>query len=341
MSANSNFQKISLKFVFSIILLGLFNNEVSAQKAQLTIIREFSYYESMNEMLIFVDKKPIVILPVNTYLTKDFDEGTYTLSVMGLEKGKLQVDLIEDEHKYFLLSIKPGFFTVNYSLIPVDSVYAKSAIKTKGIRKILESEALPDRQKSRFGINLGAGIGLKNIDMLMSTEGDDSSISFGGGLQIGAEYGTELSTKVDLAIQANYMMASLAPPLKNADIDFSRFHLAFRPSLIIPFYGGFKSRLKIGPGLDYYFAATMSLETNKIDGGFNGDWNYSNNLGWHLALIYEYNINRNFMYTFGLRYSVAKYTYENSTSNNIPIHNDLINGNGNSIDFMMGFFKTF
>jgi len=341
MSINKTFKKSALTFIFSIILLGLFNNEVSAQKAQLTIIREFSYYESMNEMLIFVDKKPIVILPVNTYLTKDFDEGTYTLSVMGLEKGKLQVDLIEDEHKYFLLSIKPGFFTVNYSLIPVDSVYAKSAIKTKGIRKILESEALPDRQKSRFGINFGAGIGLKNIDMLVSTDGDDSSISFGGGLQLGAEYGVELNSLLDIGIQANYMLASLAPPLKNAEIDFSRFHLAFRPSLIIPFEGGFKSRLKLGPGLDYYFSATMSLETNKIDGGFNGDWNYSNSLGWHIALIYEYTINRSFMYTFGLRYSGTKYAYENSNSFHVPLHNDLLNGNGNSIDFMMGFFKTF
>jgi len=196
------------------------------------------------------------------------------------------------------------------------------------------------RPKNRFGLNVAMGFGFDNFPMIITTDDEESKISFGGGYSVGAKYGREFNKYFDLAFDLNYQFSDLRPPLKNADVTFKRGVLSVTPSYIIPISGGDAMRIKLGGGPDYYWSNSLSIEASEVPDGFNDDWDYKNSWGFHLSAVYEYNFTEKWSFNYGLKWYNVKYEFE-SGGDYAPDVKDLSNPDGSGIDLLFGMYYHF
>jgi hypothetical protein len=302
---------------------------VNAQdKTQITVVREYEFIGGGVNYLLYHNDKPKALMGAGTYYTFTTEPGSFTLKIDNIEKSKVSGYLMGNDHKYFTVQVIPGFWTASILLTEVDSTFAQQLIKNRGIKELKEDDALPERKKKRFGLSLAAGFGFENIDVAQSYDGENSSISFGGGIGIGLQYGIEINPLLDLNLEANYAFSQLTPPLKNVDVTFSRINLSARPSLIFGSENHLR-RFKLGAGIDYNLNPALDLDGTKID--------YTSSLGFHIAGVYEMNFSNNWMYSMGLKFNNVQYDItEGSFSDN-----RLNNGNGMGLEFLFSFTKTF
>jgi len=276
----------------------------------------------------------------NSFFLYDCSPGEYEIKIDKYKEPKLNIN-VDSTRTYFVrIGIRMGFWSGIPELILVDSISADPVIKNTSIKEIGNPNNPWIRPKSRIGINLNYGFGLDNIPMIVINDDKNSSISFGGGFAFGLKYGYELNKNFDLAFDVIYQFSNLIPYLSNADITFSRGITSFTPSLIIPIDEGYAMRLKLGAGMDYYWAGSLKVESDEVPGGFNDTWKYDSSLGYHLRAIFEMNMSEKWSLNYGLGWSNVKYKFK-SGGNYFPTDDELGNPDGSGIDLLFGFYYHF
>lgn len=316
------------------MLLSLF---ISGQNiSSIVLYRENIYQGSVVTYKINVNDTLLIRLKNASFYSFDATPGDYTFRINKSVQPDLILKVEEDRIYYIRMGLKMTFWSSVPELILVDSVSALPVIRSGELRELDGSNLPVDRPDHRIGISLGVGFGFENFPMFTTVDGDDSKVSFGGGLGVGIRYGYELSRHFDLAVEANYQRSGLRPYLKNASADFDRFRVSLTPSFIIPIDGGDAMRIKLGAGPDLFLAPELKIKGSKVAGGFDDSWSYGGTAGFHVTGIFEMNPSEKWSVIYGLKYYNAAYKFE-SGGGYAPMDNRLRTPDGSGIDILFGF----
>ncbi len=316
------------------MLLSLFTS--GQNKSSIVLYRENIYQGSVVTYKINVNDTLLIRLKNASFYSFDATPGDYTFRINKSVQPDLILKVEEDRIYYIRMGLKMTFWSSVPELILVDSVSALPVIRSGELRELDGSNLPVDRPDHRIGISLGVGFGFENFPMFTTVDGDDSKVSFGGGLGVGIRYGYELSRHFDLAVEANYQRSGLRPYLKNASADFDRFRVSLTPSFIIPIDGGDAMRIKLGAGPDLFLAPELKIKGSKVAGGFDDSWSYGGTAGFHVTGIFEMNPSEKWSVIYGLKYYNAAYKFE-SGGGYAPMVNRLRTPDGSGIDILFGF----
>lgn len=187
---------------------------------------------------------------------------------------------------------------------------------------------IPNYVKSGFGATLtaGFGLGVENKEIFETEDGDESTLSAGGGLFIGTGlyYITEKNIKFGSTFY--YQASELRPPLENASSSFKR--LVITPEIKFPIELVINRNLNIGGGYGFYLNGKMNIDATEI-AGFSTNTEYENTGGLHLLFEYEEHYERGFL-TAGIKYYNVEYEYKSGA----PIFESL---NGSGFDFYFSY----
>lgn len=285
---------------------------------------------------LFVGDSMVVKLKDNSYFIYSCSPGEYDFKIDKYPKSKVHLKVEQGKTYYLRFGIKTGFWSAIPEFLLVDSISAYPVISNRSMRKLDNLNTPLIRSKNRFGLIFNIGSGFEKCLMATTTDGKESTLSFGGGLGIGLQYGHEVNKHFDIAIDFNYQESFLGPILKNAEVTFSRGIVSITPSYILPIDGGDAMRMKLGAGLDDYFSPGLSIQMSNLIGGFNEDWSYKNSIGYHLSINYELNTSEKWSLNYGLKWYTVSYSFDKGGLH-FPTENKLKKPNGSGIDFLWGF----
>ena len=246
--------RINVFFIACIFFLGRELLSMSQSDSKIIFYREFNYQASAVSYKIFANDQLITRIKNASYYIFNCEPGEYNLQLEKIKDSALNINVEENKTYYVRFGIRMGAWSALPELLLVDSVSAYPVVINGSLRQLDEHNTPLIRPKSRIGINLGIGGGFENIPMIETTDGDDSKISFGGGIAIGLKFGREFSKHFDLAFDLYYQFSELRPVLENADVTFNRGVLSVTPSYIVSISDGETMRLKFGGGFNYYWS---------------------------------------------------------------------------------------
>ncbi len=183
-----------------------------------------------------------------------------------------------------------------------------------------------------------------------TTEGDDVSISAGGGIGIQLVAGSNLFRFFRIEGSFGYESAGLDLQLENGSGSFGRTHLGGAAYLRIPLSA--KSTLNLGGGAAEKGSPDLDLDfsSSRIPGAAHNIYNYRTGHCTHWDVVYEYYPDRIMSLSVGLRYQMVKYKLESMTSDGVPysldmipveVRNELEDLDGSSVDLLLGFSYYF
>jgi hypothetical protein len=334
-------KKLFLILISILVFLPIMADE--APNSKIIIYREPAFQGSLVSYNVFINDNLQAKLKNNSYYEYDCVPGEYVVRIDNYSNTSVFLDVEEGCDYYLRFGLNVGFWTSTPELVLVDNTYGEQSLQRLNIRPIATVSASYVAPKSRIGINLGGGGGFKHaleIPIIFDNGREStSSLSFGGGFSIGAEYGHEFTKKFDLAVGLDYRLSSLTPVVKDITFNFSRGVISATPSLIIPIGKSERMNLKIGPGLDVYFGNTLKI--NDKDGAvdyLHDTWNYKSALGYHAKAVFEFKSSDIFSYSVGLRVYNVDYKFDKSSVMYPTSGNKFYAPGGAGIDLSVGFF---
>lgn len=333
------------KSTLVLLLCFLFLPQLRSQEesaSKIIIYRETNFAGSAISYKVFINKEMVVKLRNGSYYEYICAPGEYLVYLKENPARVVRIYAEEGKTNYIRFGLVMSFWRAVPELILVDESFASTTIANRGLRKIDENNLPFIRPANRIGLNMNFGTGIQHLPVITTSTGDNSNISFGGGLALGLKYGRELGKRFDLAGEFNYQMSMLTPALKNADITFSRWNIYVTPSLIIPIDGGDAMRFKAGAGVNYNWASKLEIECSEIQNGFNETWKYTDALGYHVGFTFELNYSEKWSTNLGLRYCNVNYEFV-SGINHQPndLHPDMERPSGAAVDFLFGLYYHF
>jgi len=99
-----------------------------------------------------------------------------------------------------------------------------------------KSEKLHFTKNLKFSIggSIFAGGGSEKYDLFKTSDGDEASLSPGGGFGLDIVFGFLIIPKLEIDINAAFQSSSVSKNLDNADASFSRFYISSSLKLVIP-----------------------------------------------------------------------------------------------------------
>ena len=173
-----------------------------------------------------------------------------------------------------------------------------------------------------------AGGGLDSRDVFVTEEGDDVTLSAGGGggLQLGIRL--QLSSLLLSSLGMEYVASSLSQPLKNATGSFDRLVIRAGLHYSIPLRTtGF---INVGGGIGAYLEGLMDVDGSKVPDGAHNIYTYKPATGIHLAAEFTQPLpqlqwlNRRWSWAIGLRYTSVQYDLRKMTMDGINIPLELL-----------------
>lgn len=328
----------SILVAFLLLSLTVINAQesISADSSKIIFFRPYSYVGSANLFKVKLADNTTVRLVNESYYELTVPAGVFEFATFKSKSmGTLNVEA--NRTYYIRASYLPGFWSVIPELLMVDSNMARDWVKTKKLKNMRKPLLRP---LNRIGVVLNTGFGFNDIDLIQTTQGDNSAMRFAGGAGVSIEAGREVEKYLDVAVSYSYMNRGLIPAIKNGSVDFSRHILSFTPSFIIPIQGGYAQRIKLGAGLDYYFNNTLNIRTRTIPGGIDDTWRYKETIGFHAQVMYEAHFSERFSFTTALRYYNVSHSFQSGIFSQ-PIVNSLSNPKGDGIDLRLGFYYHF
>lgn len=192
--------------------------------------------------------------------------------------------------------------------------------------------------RGRFGISLLLGFGIKNHDLGVTTDGDDISLSGGGGAGLALIGGYGLSSKWDIEVSVGGQVSELRPEVSNADGEFNRDFL--RATLFYKIPSTPVTQWKIGAGIGAYLAGEWDVDTSAVPGGNHDIIMYDDALGFHITGGYEVVVKESVYFAAELMYYFVEYEANSWTRNSAPQSVNMLNDpfknlNGSGIDLML------
>ncbi|MDX9853991.1 MAG: hypothetical protein RBS81_09435 [Tenuifilaceae bacterium] len=330
--------KIAMFLLFVLAVEGVLAS-ADTLSSKVIIYRESAYVGSALSYEILANGTSVVKIRNASYYEFVCEPGTYTFRVNKYKNAAIVLDVKPGKTHYLRMGVQPGFWSALPELIAVDEVSAKPVVESGSLR-LLDGSPLV-RPKNRFGVQFAAGLGFENHDMFYDQNGKVSTLSYGGGFQIGLMYGYEFNRHFDLSFNLFYQGSVLSPPLKNVEASFGRGALLVTPAYIIPIDGGESMRFKIGAGMGYYFGGTFNVDGTDVEPGFRTRWNYKGTVGGHASFHFEMNTSSNWVFNYGIRFNALRYEFDSSNNDLYPSSDKLAKPNGSGLDFIIGACYSF
>ncbi|MDR2843931.1 MAG: DUF2846 domain-containing protein [Candidatus Symbiothrix sp.] len=332
--------------LFSILvsLPGMASADVPSSK--IIIYREPSFQGSLVSFNVFINDTLCAKLKNNSYYEYDCVPGSYVVSIDNNSNASIYLKVEEGRDYYLRFGLVMGLWITTPELILVDNTFGERSLKRSDMKQIETISASYVAPKSRIGVHLGGGGGFKQVLKIpiVSNNGRESTstLSFGGGFAIGAEYGRELTKYFDLAIGLDYQVSSLTPTVEDITFNFSRGVVSATPSVTIPIGKQGDMSLKIGPGLDVYFGNKLKIADK--DGAMDymrDTWHYQSTLGYHAKAVVEIRLSDIFSGNFALRFYNVDYKFDKSGTYYPYNTSKLYAPSGAGIDLTIGIFYHF
>jgi hypothetical protein len=305
-------------------------------KARVCFYRPTRFAGSLNHMKILANNEAIIRLKNRSYYNYYAPAGEYLFSCNLGNESKLKLKLESGKTYYIKCSINPGFWSAVPELELEDAILGKSLIDGGGLKELQYESISIIKLKSRIGIFIGVGGGFESIPMGQAENGDNLTLSTGGGGALGLEYGYEITKHFDLSANCFFQGSSLSKNVRNGSATFNRMGILITPAYIIPLGKSDFFRLKLGGGLGLYSLGTMAINASKA-GGEDLILKYNPSIGIHTAIIFEGYISEKSSMTFGLKYYNVHYHYSTEGSSGIGTDQRILIPNGSGIDFTIGY----
>lgn len=203
-----------------------------------------------------------------------------------------------------------------------DTARKKKKKKRKGPRKLLNTGG-----RGRFGISLLVGAGIQDHFVGLTTDGDDITLSAGGGIGFALTGGYGLSPKWDIEVSAGHQVSVITPSVSNGDGEFNRDFLRATLFYKMPFTR--VTQWKIGAGIGAYLGGEW-----EEDIGPDEITEYDDALGFHVAGEFEVVVAERLYFAAGIKYYYVTYETNAATAT----HSEL---NGSGVDLMLSMGKYF
>lgn len=189
------------------------------------------------------------------------------------------------------------------------------------------------------------GGGPEKHDLFMTADGENVTLSPGGGFGFDLVFGYLVSEKIELDLNTGFQMSSLSKTLENADADFLRFFISSDVKYLIPTKNN-NGAWKIGGGIGYYIPTSLNVEWNDMSNISDGNLEieYDGSLGFHIVGEYEMFLpQKNWALGLYFKYYYTQYEYSSAQVINIVILDvgDFEKLNGSSFNFGMSMKKYF
>jgi hypothetical protein len=337
-----------MKKLFVLFLLGLICQINAAQvpvttdqgnSAIIYFFRLPSYSGSAVKMTIMSNDQPIVRLKNASYFKYTVSPGNYVFSLSFGSESKLSLNAEAGKEYYFKCYLNVGMWSGIPIIEPVDPASGKMIIEGNRLSELSTEPISTEPRNSRLGILLSAGFGFDKYPFFTDENGDDVTLSTGGGFGIGAEYGHQFGRVFDLSLNAFFQSSGLSRSLSNASATFNRFGLTVTPALVIPLKSDDR-RFRIGAGPGIYALGTMKVDASEID-FTKYTFKYKPAIGFHALFLFETKFMERGSMNIGIRYNRVTYEYTPEGSSHQVSDPELLNSDGSAIDFIWGFNLLF
>jgi hypothetical protein len=241
-------------------------------------------------------------------------EGSFNLRVNDESPTVQKIECSKGNTYYFKIYRNLNLSNKAIAIVPIDSLTAKNEMKYVKKSPTRQATVFSLEKRNAFGIVFEPGRGFSKTEIINTTEGTASMLSFGGEGTIGFSYSHEFSDNFGWSAELQDQFSSLTPSVTNASVVFDRGIVSTTPYFTIPLKFTHEQKLKIGAGLDYHFNPVLTFDTEKLVDGFKDEWIYNNTLGYHLIAFFEMKLGKRLRGHSGLKYSNVHYTFESSKS---------------------------
>lgn len=299
--------------------------------ATVIIYREKSDTAHENNTLVELNNEPFVTMINGSFASYNLRPGRYTFRLAVNPPAEASIMLEADESYYLRIRYTQENDQLQATLEFVDQDTYRQYMGHHWLMRIARKNMVKDSinmLKMRMNqsgqdiialsLILGSGIGFSEVPMVTLTNGNNASISGGGGGEFGISLIYRFTPFLDVLGELTSQSSYLTPTVKNADVTFSRFTLglATRYSQAL----GKRWRLNLGPGITSYQSPKMTADLKKLINGFKGVFKYNPSTGFSLAGEGEYFF-KNYSMSMGMKWVSNEYSMKSATIDgySIPI----------------------
>ena len=212
---------------------------------------------------------------------------------------------------------------------PISMLIALFVLSTSVYAQTVTTE-LPQGLVAEIGFS--AGRGFEQLVVFQTTQGEDATVSAGGG--VGIQGGLAYFTPVGLQIAGviGYSYTQLSPVLENADAGFRR--LIVTPEIRYPIMIKPGHFIAIGAGYGLYALGRLKIDAQELIGLQTEDY-YLPTTGFHMIAEYQGPISTKGAAAFGLKYYTAQYQSDYTLVNGVNVGNLGDNMNGSAIELYL------
>jgi hypothetical protein len=172
-------------------------------------------------------------------------------------------------------------------------------------------------KKFRIGFISIAGFGFNKIMLGQTDEGDDVTISAGGGIGLGFDICYTLTPSFELSLAYTDKFTELSMVIDNASGSFEHGNLKVTGKFLKRIKT--RSSLNFGGGLDLFNAGNMDLDFSEIPDGARYVYQYKTAVGCHLLGEFQFHFVKKWSLTtgftlYGVNYNQMKSFEVNSVS---------------------------
>ncbi len=330
---------IKLLLVFLTLCSISYSQETKTSK--IIIFRRDNYYASGVNIAVNLNDKLVEKIQNSSY--REFivpADSSYVISLQNYKKQAHKFVAKADSVYAFEVQIEKNAFTYYPVLSPRDLYFAEQSIANYKLFNL--DQPMPSTKlKHRFGLLFNAGGGFSSVDIFIATNGEESSISTGGGVGLKLSAGKEVNKWLEIGGDIGFQISSLSPVLKDAQTDFTRKYITIYPSVIKSFGRFNTTKIRIGVGPSYFFDNKMVVDLTKVSFGQKATWKYENSIGVQSFFMIDFLSRKNYSANMGINYYSVSYKYKSTDGAYFPIDSRLINSDGSGVDFVFGFSYLF
>lgn len=322
--------------IISLYVFLIFNTFVFAQQAdtniaKVIIIRPSNDIGAVNVFKIILNDTLPIKLYNNSYYSF-YTNSKFLHYKTDIENSEDSLELSTEESNYLLLEFTYGFWKPKPNIYQIQPHVGHNLM---AIHQPRNMQRPIKRYMFHAALLFGGGAGFSDFNVIKTTDNQDVTFGFGGGLSAGVEFGIEQSKHFDMSFGYRYLQRGLSPTLQNASLEFSRHVFSVIPSFILPLNEANMHRLRFGIGLDFYPSNTLKVKTSDLQNGIDDTWQYESQVGYQAKISYEMNYTDQLSFLICTRYVDVAHEFK-SGKRFFPTDLKFINPRGNGIEVLLG-----
>jgi hypothetical protein len=337
--------RVIIIFVLAIAISPLASAQIDQSMPQ--SLSEIIFYRTpgspgpAGDITIYSNKQPVLDLKYGKFARYITQPGDYVFSA-GIGNPSIVRILAEPGKVYY---IKCDYIiSLWYSKtapVLMDHTAGQTDISKYGITEQPPAPFVQKVRRSRLGLMVGFGFGFESIPLFLLQNGDEVTLSAGGGFSLGAQYAFDINRKLNLSLDCFYEGSTLSTSLSNGDGTFDRMGITLTPAYIIPIKGGMQYRIMAGAGAGIYCFGSMFIDQSQMPGGEKYTLKYSPAFGLHLSMVFHAKFTEKTAMSIGIKYYNVQYSFTEEGSTHTTINPEFRNPDGSGFDIILGYHLNF